>query len=165
MSAEKRLKALGIELPPAPPPAGLYIPAVVSNGLLFVSGQVPLRDGQPMSRGKCGAGLTADDAVPLARQCALQALAVVRAELGSLDRVVRVVRVGGFVASAPNFNEQPKVINGASQLLVDLFGEEGKHARAAVGVAELPLGVPVEVEFLFEIRPAKRPKKPRKKKK
>lgn len=164
MNVEKRLKELGIELPPAPAAAGLYVPAVVSNGLLFISGQIPLRDGQPMRRGKCGAGLTADEAAPLARQCALQALAVARAELGSLDRISRVVRVGGFVASAPNFTEQPKVINGASQLLIEVFGEAGKHARAAVGMAELPLGVPVEVEFLFEVSRAKAPKKSKRKK-
>ena len=151
MSAETRLAELGIELPPAPAPAGLYVPAVRSGDLLFISGQIPLRDGQPMARGKCGAGLTAEMAAPLARQCALQALAIVRAELGSLDRVRRVVRVGGFVASAPGFTQQPQVINGASQLLIDVFGEAGKHARAAVGLAELPLGVPVEVEFLFEV--------------
>ena len=151
MSAETRLAELGIELPPAPAPAGLYVPAVRSGDLLFISGQIPLRDGQPMARGKCGAGLTAEMAAPLARQCALPAHAIVRAELGSLDRVRRVVRVGGFVASAPGFTQQPQVINGASQLLIDVFGEAGKHARAAVGLAELPLGVPVEVEFLFEV--------------
>jgi enamine deaminase RidA (YjgF/YER057c/UK114 family) len=151
MSAEARLTELGIELPPAPAPAGLYAPAVRTGNLLFISGQVPLRDGQPMARGKCGAGHTAETAAPLARQCALQALAIVRAELGSLDRVTRVVRVGGFVASAPGFTQQPQVINGASQLLIDVFGDAGKHARAAVGMAELPLGVPVEVEFLFEV--------------
>ncbi|MFN0146654.1 MAG: RidA family protein [Dehalococcoidia bacterium] len=152
MTAESRLKELGIELPPAPAPAGLYVPAVRTGDLLYISGQIPLRDGQPMARGKCGAGLTAEAAAPLARQCALQALAIVRAELGSLDQVRRVVRVGGFVASAPGFTQQPQVINGASQLLIDVFGEAGKHARAAVGMAELPLGVPVEVEFLFEVR-------------
>jgi enamine deaminase RidA (YjgF/YER057c/UK114 family) len=151
MSAEAKLTELGITLPPAPAPAGLYVPAVRTGNLLYISGQVPLREGQPMARGKCGAGLTAEAAAALARQCALQALAIVKAELGSLDRVSRVVRVGGFVASAPGFTQQPQVINGASQLLIDIFGEAGKHARAAVGMAELPLGVPVEVEFLFEV--------------
>jgi enamine deaminase RidA (YjgF/YER057c/UK114 family) len=151
MSAEAKLTELGITLPSAPAPAGLYVPAVRTGNLLYISGQVPLRDGQPMARGKCGAGLTAEAAAPLARQCALQALAIVKAELGSLDRVTRVVRVGGFVASAPGFTQQPQVINGASQLLIDIFGDAGKHARAAVGMAELPLGVPVEVEFLFEV--------------
>ncbi len=151
MTAETRLAELGIELPPPPAPAGLYSPAVRSGNLLFISGQIPLRDGQPMARGKCGAEVTVEEAAPLARQCALQALAIVRAELGSLDRVRRAVRVGGFVASAVGFTGQPAVINGASQLLIDVFGEAGKHARAAVGMAELPLGVPVEVEFLFEV--------------
>jgi enamine deaminase RidA (YjgF/YER057c/UK114 family) len=152
MSAEARLAELGLTLPPAPAPAGLYAPAVLTGNLLFISGQIPLRDGQPMGRGKCGAGVTAEAAAPLARQCALQALAIARSELGSLDRISRVVRVGGFVASAPNFTQQPQVINGASQLLIDVFGDAGKHARAAVGMAELPLGVPVEVEFIFEVR-------------
>lgn len=152
MSAEARLRELGLELPPAPPAAGLYAPCVRSGNQLFVSGQVPLRDGAPIRRGKLGEGVTLEEAAALARQCALQALAVVRAELGTLDSVSRVVRVGGFVASANGFGDQPRVINGASQLLVDVFGDAGRHARAAVGVAELPFGVPVEVEFLFEVR-------------
>ncbi len=151
MTAESRLKELSIELPPLPAPAGLYAPCVRSGALLFISGQVPMKDGQPMARGKCGDTFTVEQAAPLARQCALQALAIARAELGSLDRVRRVVRVGGFVASAPGFTSQPAVINGASQLLIDVFGEAGRHARAAVGMAELPFGVPVEVEFLFEV--------------
>ncbi len=151
MTAESRLKELSIELPPLPAPAGLYAPCVRSGALLFISGQVPMKDGQPMARGKCGDEVTVEQAAPLARQCALQALAIARAELGSLDRVRRVVRVGGFVASAPGFTSQPAVINGASQLLIDVFGEAGRHARAAVGMAELPFGVPVEVEFLFEV--------------
>ena len=150
MSAEVRIKELGIELPAIPPSAGLYVPCVRSGNLVFVSGQVPLRDGLPIGRGKVGAGYTAETAAPLARQCAIQALAIVRAELGSLDAVKRVVRVGGFVASAPGFTDQPRVINGASQLLIDVFGDAGRHARAAIGLVELPMGVPVEVEFVFE---------------
>jgi enamine deaminase RidA (YjgF/YER057c/UK114 family) len=152
MSAEDRLTELGIELPPLPPPAGLYAPCVQAGSLLFVSGQVPVQDGRPLRRGKCGESVSPDEAATLARQCAIQALAVVRAQLGSLNNVRRVVRVGGFVASGEDFIEHPRVINGASQLLIDVFGEEaGRHARVAIGVAELPMGVPVEVEFLFEV--------------
>lgn len=125
-------------------------PACAANQV-FVSGQVPVKDGAPMRKGKLGQGVTIDDAAGLARQCALQALAIVRAEVGSLDRVTKVLRVGGFVASADGFTDHPKVINGASQLLLDVFGEAGRHARIAVGQAELPFGVPVEVEFLFEV--------------
>ena len=151
MTYEAKLKELGIELPSVPAAAGLYAPCVRSGKLVFVSGQVPLKDGAPMLTGKLGASVTIEQAAPLARQCALQALAIVRGELGSLDRVTRVVRVGGFVASAEGFTRHPQVVNGASQVLLDLFGEAGRHARIAVGLAELPFGVPVEVEFLFEV--------------
>lgn len=151
MSYEAKLTELGLELPPVPAAAGLYAPCVRSGNQLFVSGQIPMRDGAPARKGKLGEGITVDEAAGLARQCALQALAVVRGELGSLDKVVRVVRVGGFVASGRGFTDHPKVINGASQLLIDVFGDMGRHARIAVGLAELPAGVPVEVEFLFEV--------------
>lgn len=151
MSAEARLGELGITLPPAGTPAGLYAPVVQSGNLLFVSGQIPSRDGKPIRVGKLGSSVTIEEGQELAKVCALNALAHVRAYLGSLDRVVRAVRVGGFVASAEGFTQQPQVVDGASQLLVDVFGEAGQHARAAVGVAELPAGVPVEVEFLFEV--------------
>ncbi len=150
MTAEAKLAELGITLPAAPAPAGLYAPCVRSGSMLYVSGQLPTKDGQ-VPTGRLGDGVTVDEAAPYARQCAINALAIVRGELGSLDAVKRVVRVGGFVASAPGFHDQPAVVNGASQLLIDVFGEAGKHARAAVGVAELPRGVPVEVEFLFEV--------------
>lgn len=150
MSFEAKLSELGIALPAVPAAAGLYAPCVRSGNQLFISGQVPMKDGAPMRKGKLGQGVTIDDAAVLARQCALQALAIVRGELGSLDRVSRVIRVGGFVASAQGFTDHPKVINGASQLLLDVFGDAGRHARIAVGLAELPFGVPVEVEFLFE---------------
>lgn len=151
MSHEARLKELGIELPAVPKPAGLYAPCVRSGNQLFVSGQVPMKDGAPALVGKLGAEVTIEQAAPLARQCALQALAIVRQEVGSLDNVTKVIRVGGFVASAAGFTDHPKVINGASQLLLDVFGEAGRHARIAVGLAELPSGVPVEIEFLFEV--------------
>lgn len=151
MTAEQRLAELGIQLPPVPAPAGLYAPCVRAGQLLFVSGQVPLKDGSIIRHGKCGENVPIEEAAALARQCALQAVAAVRHELGSLDRVVKVARVAGYVASARGFVEHPRVVNGASQLLIDVFGEAGRSARIAIGVAELPMGVPVEVEFLFEV--------------
>ncbi len=151
-SAEEKLLELGIALPEPPPPAGLYSPCVQTGPLLFVSGQIPMKDGAVMRHGKCGESVSLEEGAGLARQCTLQALAIVRQHLGTLDRVVRVARVAGYVASAEGFIEHPRVINGASELLIDLFGEAGRSARIAIGVAELPLGVPVEVEFLFEVR-------------
>ncbi len=153
MSAEARIRELGIELPPPGAPAGLYVPCVRSANQLFVSGQVPRNhDGSGVAmQGKLGANVTIEQGAALARTCAIQALGIVRAELGSLDRVVRVLRVAGYVASAEGFTAHPQVVNGASQLLVDVLGEGGRHARIAIGVAELPSGVPVEVEFLFEV--------------
>lgn len=151
MSAEARLRELGIELPAPGAPVGLYSPCVQTGPLLYVSGQLPIRDGRVLSHGKCGENLPIDEAAALARQCAINALAIVRSHLGTLDRVVRVVRVAGYVAGAPGFIEHPKVVDGASQLLLDVFGEAGRHARIAIGVAELPRGVPVEVEFQFEV--------------
>jgi enamine deaminase RidA (YjgF/YER057c/UK114 family) len=132
-------------------PVASYVPVVVSGGLAFVAGQVPLREGKPIATGRLGEGIDTEEGAALARQCALQALAALRAELGSLDRVTRIVKVGVFVASADTFTEQPKVANGASDLLGEVFGEAGKHARAAVGVSALPLGVPVEVELIAEV--------------
>lgn len=152
MSAEARLEELRIVLPRPPQPAGLYAPCVRTGPLLFVSGQIPAVDGKVLRHGKLGATVSVDEGAELARVCALNALAIVKAELGSLDRVVRVARVAGYVASAEGFVEHPRVVNGASQLLLDVFGEAGRHARVAVGVSELPAGVPVEVEFLFEVR-------------
>lgn len=153
MSAEAKIKELGLELPaPASAGAGLYVPAVRTGNLLVVSGQVPMKDGKIMRTGKLGRDITVAEAAPLARQCGIQALGIARAELGSLDNVVRVVRLGGFVASADGFTDHPQVVNGASQLMIEVFGDAGRHARCAVGMAELPLGVPVEVEFLFEVR-------------
>lgn len=151
MSAEARLQELGIELPAPPAAAGLYAGAVQTGSLLYVSGQVPVSGGRVARTGKCGADVSIEEGQELARLCVINALAIVREQLGSLDRVVRVVRAGGFVASAEGFTQQPQVVNGASQLLIDVFGDAGRHARAAVSVAELPLGVPVEVEFLFEV--------------
>ena len=150
MSIADRLKELGITVPePAAPAAGgLYAPCVQTGPLLFVSGQIP-RGAD--ARGKLGAAVSIEQGQALARECALNALGIVQAHLGSLERVSQVVRVAGYVASAEGFTDHPRVINGASQLLIDVLGEKGRSARIAIGVAELPLGVPVEVEFLFEV--------------
>ena len=150
-SALARLAELGLELPPVTAPMAAYVPAVRTGSLVYTSGQVPIRDGKLAATGKVGAEITADDAAGLARTCALNALAAVHALVG-LDSVVRVVKVLGFVASAPDFTGQPAVINGASELLRDVFGDAGAHARSAVGVAALPLDAPVEVELIVEVR-------------
>ncbi len=148
MGAEARLRELGIDLPPAAAPVASYVPVAVAGGLAFVAGQVPLEDGKPMVTGRLGADLDIEEGAQWARRCALQALAALRAELGSLDRVTGVAKVTVWVASTEAFTEQPKVANGASDLLVEVFGESGKHARAAVSAPSLPLGVPVEVEVV-----------------
>ena len=151
MDAERRLTELGIDLPPVAAPVASYVPVVVSGSLAFVAGQVPLSEGKLLWSGKLGAELDVPAGAQAARRCGLQALAALRSELGSLDRIRRVVRVGVFVASAEGFIDQPKVANGASDLFAEVFGEPGRHAGAAVGVAELPLGAPVEVEVTVEI--------------
>ena len=150
MSIADRLRELGVTVPAPLPPAagGLYAPCVQTGSLLFVSGQIP-RGAD--ARGKLGESVTVEQGQALARECALNALGIVQAHLGSLDRIVQAVRVAGYVASAEGFTDHPRVINGASQLLIDVLGEKGRSARIAIGVAELPLGVPVEVEFLFEV--------------
>lgn len=145
-----RLAELGLELPSVVPPLAAYVPAVQTGNHVYVSGQVPVRNGEVLGTGKVGADVTTEAAVDLARQCGLNALAAVDALVG-LNRVVRVVKVVGFVASAPGFTGQPAVINGASDLFGAVFGDAGRHARSAVGVTELPLGVPVEVEAIFEV--------------
>ncbi|MDY0914906.1 RidA family protein [Rathayibacter festucae] len=144
----ERLAELGIELPAVAVPAGAYVPAVVDGHLVFTAGQIPFVDGALPATGKVGAGVEPEVAKDLARVCALNALAAIADVIGSLDRVTRIVKVTGFVASAPGFNGQPGVINGASEVLGDVFGEAGRHARSAVGVAELPLDAPVEVELI-----------------
>lgn len=152
MGVEERLGELGLELPPAPPPVASYIPVRLAGSLAFVSGQVAMVDGAVLHPGRLGAEVTLEQGQEAARRCALQAMAALRQELGDLDRVARIVQVAIFVASAPRFGDQPKVANGASDLLVDVFGEAGRHARAAVGVAELPLGAPVEVVVTAEVQ-------------
>ncbi|PWJ66963.1 RidA family protein [Rathayibacter iranicus] len=144
----ERLAELGVELPAVAAPAGAYVPAVVNGSLVYTAGQIPFVDGVLPLVGKVGAEVTPEAAKDLARICALNALAAVADAIGSLDRVTQIVKLTGFVASASGFTGQPGVINGASELLGDVFGEAGRHARSAVGVAELPLGAPVEVELI-----------------
>ncbi|WP_156755014.1 RidA family protein [Actinokineospora pegani] len=151
MTWRDRMAELGVELPPVAAPAGSYVPAVRTGSLVFTSGQVPIVDGTVAATGKVGGEVSPEEAQRLARVCALNALAAVDSLVG-LDAVVRVVKVVGFVASAEGFTGQPAVLNGASDLLAEVFGEAGRHARSAVGVAELPLGVPVEVEIVVEVR-------------
>lgn len=151
MSAEQRLADLGITLPEAPKPVATYLPAVVSGNLLFVSGQACTVDGKMKYQGKVGKNLTLEQGYEAARIAAINALAILKEELGSLDKVKRVVKVFGLVASDPEFYEQPKVINGASDLLVEVFGDKGRHARSAVGTNVLPFNTPVEVEMIVEV--------------
>lgn len=151
MSVEERLAELGLTLPEVARPVASYVPGVLEDGWLYVSGQLPLRAGELVYRGKVGADVTPEQAYEAARLCALNILAVARALAGSLDRVRRVVKVVGFVNSAPGFTGQPQVVNGASELLAQVFGEAGRHARSAVGVSELPLNAAVEVEAVFRV--------------
>ena len=152
MTPEEKLRAMGLELPPAPKPVGSYVPAVRSGNLVFVSGQLPMKEGELMTQGHVGGEVSLEEARDCARQAALNALAAVAAEIGGLKHVARIIRVTGYVASAPGFTEQAKVLNAASELLAEVFGEAGRHSRAAVGAAELPLGAPVELEMIVEVR-------------
>jgi len=150
MSVSARLAELGIELPEVVTPLASYVPAVRTGNLVYTSGQLPMVAGELLGSGKVGGAVSPDDAKALARVCALNALAAVHALVG-IDAVVKVVKVVGFVASAPGFNGQPGVINGASNLFGEIFGDAGAHARSAVGVSELPLDTPVEVELIVEV--------------
>lgn len=150
MSANQRISDLGITLPQVATPAGAYVPAVVSGNLVFTAGQIPLVDGKLVATGKVGKDLNADQAKEIARICALNAVAAVKSVIGDLDRVTKVVKVVGFVSSTPDFTAQPSVVNGASELLEQIFGDRGIHARSAVGVAVLPLDAPVEIELVVE---------------
>lgn len=151
MSVSSRLQELGIELPAVAAPVAAYVPAAVHGGLVYTSGQLPFVDGALPATGKVGAEVDAEDAKSYARTCALNALAAAADAAGGVDRIGGVLRVGGFVASDPAFAGQPGVINGASEVLGEIFGEAGLHARAAVGVAVLPLDTPVEVEVTFTL--------------
>ena len=151
MTPEERLAALGLTIPEVTPPVAAYVPAVRTGSYVYTSGQLPMRDGELMHTGKVGSEVSPDEANECARQCALNALAAVRSQVGDLSAVTRVVKVVGFVASAPGFTAQPQVVNGASELLGQAFGDAGQHARSAVGVPVLPLDAPVEVELIVEV--------------
>lgn len=150
----ERLAELGLALPAVPVPQAAYVPAVVSGGFVYTSGQLPIVDGKLLATGKLGAEISPEEGASLARVCALNALAAAASMAGpdGLDGIAKIVKVVGFVASAAGFHAQPQVVNGASELLLDVFGENGRHARSAVGMAELPRNAPVEVELVAELR-------------
>lgn len=150
-SREDKLRELGLHLPEVVKPLAAYVPAVRTGNLVFVSGQVPMVDGKLPLTGKVGAEVTAEQAHGLAQRAALNAIAAAAAEAGGIDRITRVVKVTGFVACTPDFHGHPAVVNGASELLGQVFGDAGAHARAAVGVASLPMDAPVEVEMIVEV--------------
>ena len=149
---EARLAALGLALPSVPAPLAAYVPAVRTGGYVYTAGQLPMVDGKLLMTGKVGAEVGAAEAAALARIAALNALAAVASVTGGLSAVVRVVKLTGFVASDPAFTSQPQVVNGASELLLEVFGEAGRHARSAVGTAALPFDAPVEIELIVEVR-------------
>jgi enamine deaminase RidA (YjgF/YER057c/UK114 family) len=151
VSPEERLAELGLTLPDVVPPLAAYVPAVRTGSLVYVSGQLPMVNGALGETGQVGSDVTPEAARVMAQHCALNALAAVKAEIGDLALVSRVVKVVGFVASAPGFSGQPQVVNGASELLLALFGDAGRHARSAVGVVSLPMNTPVEVELIVEV--------------
>jgi enamine deaminase RidA (YjgF/YER057c/UK114 family) len=151
VTPEQRLEAMGLAVPDVAKPVAAYIPAVRSGNHVFTSGQLPMRDGQLMATGKVGGEVSQEEAVACARQCGLNALAAVRAELGDLSQVRRIVKVVAYVASTSDFTGQPLVANGVSELLGEVFGDIGRHARSAVGVPVLPLDAPVEVELIVEV--------------
>ncbi|MDN5852893.1 MAG: RidA family protein [Actinomycetia bacterium] len=149
---EERLAELGLSVPEVVPPVAAYVPALRTGSYVYTAGQVPLRDGKPVATGKVGAEVSPELAKECAQQCALNAIAALATQVENLSQVVRIVKVVAFVASAPDFTGQPAVANGASEFFGDVFGDAGVHARSAVGVAVLPLDVPVEVELIAEVR-------------
>jgi enamine deaminase RidA (YjgF/YER057c/UK114 family) len=151
MKYEEKLTALGVELPEAPKPMATYVPAVLTGNLLFLSGVLPMRNGQLAFTGKLGRDLTVHQGIEAAKVAILNALAIAKQELGSLDRITRVVKVVGHVASADGFTDQPQVLNGASDLLVAIFGDAGRHARVAIGAAELPRSAALEIEVILAV--------------
>lgn len=151
MSYEQKLIQLGLALPAPPKPVANYVPVVRTGDLLFLSGVLPSRDGQLIMTGKLGQNLSIEQGVEAARVAVLNGLSIIRREAGSLDRVKRIVKMVGHIASAPGFTDQPQVLNGASDLLVSLFGDAGRHARVAVGAVELPRQAPVEIELIVEL--------------
>ncbi|MFO8013305.1 MAG: RidA family protein [Phycisphaerae bacterium] len=152
MTPDENLNRLGLTLPPAPAPVGSYVPAVRTGNLVFVSGQLPMRDGELLATGKVGAEVSLEEAQACARQAALNALAVAAEAAGGLGAIARIVRLTGHVASAPGFTDQAAVMNAASDLVAEVFGDAGRHSRAALGAAGLPLGAPLELEMIVEVR-------------
>jgi enamine deaminase RidA (YjgF/YER057c/UK114 family) len=148
---EDRLKSLSIIIPELSPPLASYLPAKQSGKLIFTAGQLPMVNGELISKGLLGQGVEIEDAKNAARVCTLNALAAIKGVIGDLDRIKQVVRVVGYVASIPTFTQQPAIVNGASELLLEIFGEKGKHARSAVGMAVLPLNASVEIELIVEV--------------
>ena len=153
MHYEEKLRELGVTLPAPPKPVANYVPAVRVGDLLFLSGVLPSRDGQLIVTGKLGGSLTVEQGMEAARVAVLNGLSIIRSQAGSLDRVKQIVKMVGYIASAPGFTDQPQVLNGASDLLVSVFGEAGRHARVAVGAAELPRQAPVEIELIVQVVP------------
>lgn len=149
---ETKLQELGLELPAAPKPVAAYIPAIQSGNMVFTSGQIPFLNGELKFKGKLGRDVTVEEGYEAAKLCALNCLSVIKAVIGDLDRIEQVVKVNGFVNSVPEFADQPKVINGASELFANLFGEAGKHARAAVGSINLPMNAACEVEVIVRVK-------------
>ena len=148
---EKRLKELGIIIPNAPKPAGSYLPVVLSGKLAFVSGQIPIKDGQVIYQGKVGTAQSIDDAQEAAKLCIINGLAQIESYCGTLDNLEKIIKISGFVNSTKDFTEHPKVINAASDLLMKIFGEKGRHSRIAVGVTSLPLNATIEIDMVVEI--------------
>ena len=153
MHYEEKLRELGLTLPAPPKPVANYVPAVRVGDLLFLSGVLPSRDGQLIVTGKLGGSLTVEQGMEAARVAVLNGLSIIRSQAGSLDRVKQIVKMVGYIASVPGFTDQPQVLNGASDLLVSVFGEAGRHARVAVGAAELPRQAPVEIELIVQVVP------------
>jgi len=148
---EEKIKSLNITLPTPPKPAGSYIPVVRTGNLAYVSGQIPIKDGKVQYQGKVPTNISIEDAQKAANLCIINVLAQLRAELGTLDKISRIVRVSGFVNSSPDFTDQPKIINAASNLLFEIFGQKGQHSRIAIGVASLPLNSSIEIDAIVEI--------------
>lgn len=151
MNPEDRLKEIGITLPEAPKPLGFYVPSVRAGELLFLSGILPLKEGTLIYKGKVGKDLTIEEAQEAAKKAIINALAVIKGAIGSLEKVKRIVRLSGYVASAPGFNQQPAVLNPASEILSTVFGDKGLHSRIAIGVSELPMDSPVEIELIVQV--------------
>ena len=152
MTPEEKLKSLGIELPEAPKPLGSYVPFVRTGNLIYLSGMLPMHEGKLIKTGRVGETVSLEEAAGAAKTAAINGLAVLKSAIGGLDKVKRCIRIEGYVASAANFTDQPKVLNGVSDLMFEVFGEAGRHTRTAVGVNILPLNAPVEVSFIFEVQ-------------